>query len=209
MRLRHLPLVLCILALASPAGAQDPSATPPDLPAALDLGHMPEDAMLAQMLWGRSPDLVAARAKIAATRGDVVRSKLLPNPSLDASWNTIPVGKTNPPGLSAPLENVPNYAFSLSELVEIAKRGPRQRAASSALDAATLDAYELLRQRWYDLRERIAEVAAARVRVAALTDLQADAHRLTELQPHAPRAATRRGSRAIAPRLRRSSTRRT
>jgi outer membrane protein, heavy metal efflux system len=192
VRLRHLSLVLFILVLATPAGAQDPSATPPDLPAALDLGHMPDDAMLAQLLWGRSPDLVAARAKIATARGDVVRSKLLPNPSLDASWNTIPVGKTNPPGLSAPLDNVPNYAFSLSELVEIAKRGPRQRAARSALDAATLDAYELLRQRWYDLRERIAEVAAARVRVAALTDLQTDAHRLTELQ----RARAARGDTA-------------
>src|SRR5262249_33753330 len=149
----------CILVLGSSARAEEPPAAPEaaeNLPATLDLAHMPDETMLAQLLWARSPDLVAARSKIAAARGDVVRSKLLPNPSLDASWNTIPVGKTNPPGLSDPIANVPNYAFSLSTLVEIAKRGPRQRAARGALDAATLDAYEMLRQRWYDLRERIA-----------------------------------------------------
>jgi len=195
----YLPFALCVLLLAQGARAEEPPATSEPsapraegLPQTLDLARMPDETVLAQLLWSRSPDLVAARTKIATARGDVVRSKLLPNPSLDASWNTIPIGKTNPPGLSDPLGNVPNYAFSLSTLVEIAKRGPRQRAASSALDAATLDAYELLRQRWYDLRERIAEVAAARVRVSALTDLQSDAHRLTELQ----RARAARGDTA-------------
>ena len=199
MQLRPLLLLTCLLALSPVARAAEPAAAPDptapraeDLPPALDLARMPDDAVMAELLWGRSPDLVAARAKIVTARGDLVRAKLLPNPSLDASWNTIPVGKTNPPGLASPIDNVPNYAFSLSELVEIAKRGPRQRAARSALDAASFDAYELLRQRWYDLRERIAEVAAARVRVAALTDLQSDAHRLTELQ----RARAARGDTA-------------
>ncbi len=199
MQLRPLLILTCLLALSPVAGASEPAAAPDptapraeDLPPALDLARMPDDAVMAELLWGRSPDLVAARAKIVTARGDLVRAKLLPNPSLDASWNTIPVGKTNPPGLASPIDNVPNYAFSISELVEIAKRGPRQRAARSALDAASFDAYELLRQRWYDLRERIAEVAAARVRVAALTDLRADAHRLTELQ----RARAARGDTA-------------
>jgi outer membrane protein, heavy metal efflux system len=180
-------LLFLLLALAPAARASDP---PPETP--LDLARLPDDGALAQLLWTRSPDLVAARTRIAAARGDVVRAGLLPNPSLDASWNTIPVGQTNPAGLSAPLSNVPNYAVSLSTLVEIAKRGPRQQAARGALDAATLDAYELLRQRWYDLRERTAEVAAAEERVAALSDLVTDAHRLTELQ----RARASRGDAA-------------
>src|SRR5262245_24905619 len=134
-------LILVLLAsLGSPAFAQD-------VPARLDLSHSPGDDVIAQLLWARSPDLVAARAKMATAQSDVVRSGLLPNPSLDGSWNTIPVGRTNPPNLSDSLNRVPNYAFSLSTLVEIAKRGPRQRAARSAADAALLDAYELLRQR--------------------------------------------------------------
>src|SRR5262245_23816969 len=162
-------VLLVLLALAPAVYAADvPDGSAPAGP--LDLAHLPDDGALAQLLWTRSPDLVSARTKIAAARSDVVRAETLPNPSLDASWNTIPIGQTNPPGLSSPLANVPNYAVSLSTLVEIAKRGPRRQAARGSLDAATLDAYELLRQRWYDLRERSAEVAAAEERGAALSD---------------------------------------
>jgi len=190
MRPRCTPLTfLLVVALVSMASATEPPATPPgsagaadEAPATLDLGQVPSDATLAQLLWSRSPDLVAARAKIVSAQSDVVRSKLLPNPTLDASWNTIPVGQTTPPNLSDPLNQVPNYAFSLSTLVEIAKRGPRQRAARSAYDAATLDAYELLRQRYYDLLERIAEVGAAQVRISALGDLAQSARALSQLQ---------------------------
>jgi len=182
------PLLVFLLALA-PAASAGGAPAGEQAPASLDLGRMPDDRTLAQLLWARSPDLVTARSKLASARSEVVRADVLPNPSLDASWNTIPVGRTNPPDLSDPLEQVPNYAVSLSMLVEIAKRGPRQRAARSGFEAAALDTYELLRQRYYDTLERIAEVAAAQVRVAALGDLVGDAHRLTELQQE----RTRRG----------------
>ena len=114
MQLRPLLILTCLLALSLVAGAAEPAAAPDptapraeDLPPALDLARMPDDAVMAELLWGRSPDLVAARAKIVTARGDLVRAKLLPNPSLDSSWNTIPVGKTNPPGLASPIDNVP------------------------------------------------------------------------------------------------------
>jgi cobalt-zinc-cadmium efflux system outer membrane protein len=173
--MRLLQTLLLLSSLGSLAFAQD-------VPARLDLSHSPGDDVIAQLLWARSPDLVAARAKMATAQSDVVRSGLWPNPSLDASWNTIPVGRTNPPNLSDSLNRVPNYAFSLSTLVEIAKRGPRQRAAHSAFDAALFDAYELLRQRYYDLNERIADVAVAQVRISAIGDLVNDAHALSQLQ---------------------------
>lgn len=153
-------------------------AAPPEL----DLAHLPDDAALTELLWAHSPDVVAARAKLASADADLVRAGLLPNPTLDGSWNTIPIGKTTPSGLDDPLDHVPNYAVSLSMLLEIAKREPRQHAARSASRAAALDTYELLRQRGYDLLERIAEVAAVELRVAALDDLAGDARRLTDLQ---------------------------
>jgi len=176
---------LLVLRASLPAGAADPPHAPaPDIetPATLDLPHMPDDATVAQLLWSRSPDLVEARARMETARGELLRAGFRPNPAVDATWGTIPIGPKNPAGLSSPLKNVPNYAIGLSTLVEIAKRGPRKRAANSAYEAATLDAYELLRQRWYDLREREGEVAAGRVRVEALTDLLAGAHSLTLLQ---------------------------
>jgi len=165
--------VTCTTLGAGPAAAEG-------LPERLELGELPSDESLVQMLWQRSPELVAARAKVESARGDLERTELLPNPELDLSLNNFPIGTTNPPGLS-PLGEVANYSAGLSELVEVGKREPRQASARSALHAAAYDAWELLRQRVLDFRERIAEVAAAEVTVAALAGLQEDATRLTTL----------------------------
>lgn len=187
------PTILLALGAAAHAAAPPPPVSDPvAVPAAIELSRLPGDETVARLLWTRSPDLVAARARIEAARGALMRAGLFPNPGLEGAWSTIPIGTTNPRGLSAPLQNVPNYAASLSSLVEIAKRGPRKRAARSAFEAATLDAYDVLRQRWYDFRERVGEVATAEVRAVALSDLLADAHGLTELQ----RQRARRGDTA-------------
>lgn len=147
----------------------------------LELGALPGDEDLVRLLWQRSPDLVAARAKMENARGEVERAHVLPNPELDLSLNNYPVGQTNPPGLN-PWSDVVNYAVGLSEQVELGKRGPRQSSAQSAFTASRYDTFELLRQRYLDLLEKIAEVAAAEVNVAALEELAGDAARLTELQ---------------------------
>ena len=173
MRRARLVLVLALLRSSLALGQET---------AALNLSALPTPEALAELLWNRSPDLSQARTRLGAAQADVRRSLVLPNPSLDLSWNTIPVGTTNPPGLEDPLTHVPNYAVSLSSLVEIAKRGPRQRAARNGFTAVELDAYELLRQHYFDLVDRIAEVASAEIRVGALSDLAGDAARLEDIQ---------------------------
>lgn len=150
-------------------------------PTVLDLSQLPSEAQLAGVVWKHGPDLVAARTKLGQATADVARTELLPNPAFDFQWGTIPIGQTNPPGLNR-LADVPNYTFTLSELVELGKRGPRQSASQAARQAAALDLIELLRQRWLDLLERIAEVAAAQLRVAALEETVADTQRLAQLQ---------------------------
>lgn len=155
-------------------------AAPPP-PSPLNLSMLPDEGALVSLLWQHSPELAEARTRIAAADADLIRAQQLPNPSLDLGWNTVPVDRTNPPGLR-PLVDVPNYTVTLSELVELGKRGPRREAARGFRRAAALDVYELLRQRTLDLRERVAEVASAEVRVAALSDAAADAAKLTELQ---------------------------
>jgi len=148
----------------------------------LDLSSSPADVELVDLLWERSPDLVAARAKLGQAEADVVRSEVLPNPGFDFQWGTLAIGPTNPPGLDK-LKDVPNYTFTLNQPFEIAKRGPRQAASRSARDAALFDAVEVLRQRWFDLLERISEIATAEIRVGALEATVRDAQRLADLQP--------------------------
>jgi cobalt-zinc-cadmium efflux system outer membrane protein len=70
----------------------------------------------------------------------------------------------------------------LSVLLEVGKRDPRQVAMSEAARAAALDALEQLRQRVLSAEEAISDIAAAEVRVATLTELAADAEKLTALQ---------------------------
>src|SRR5262245_16985915 len=172
----HRAPFLLVLALlrCSPALGQETSA--------LNLSALPSPEALAELLWNRSPELSQVRTRLGAAQADVRRSQVLPNPNLDLSWNTIPVGTSNPSGLDDPLNHVPNYAVSLSSLVEIAKRGPRQRAARSSFSAVELDASELLRLHYFDLVDHIAEVASAEIRVGALSDLAGDAARLKDIQ---------------------------
>ncbi|MCA2978969.1 MAG: TolC family protein [Myxococcaceae bacterium] len=134
------------------------------------------------MVWQFAPDLREARAEVGAARGAVERARLLPNPGLDVGVGTIPVGPLNPPGLEAPLLNVPNLSIGLSFLLEVAKRGPRAEAADAQVQATALSALDRLRQRVLDVMAAIADVAAAEVRVATLTSLAEDARKLAALQ---------------------------
>jgi outer membrane protein, heavy metal efflux system len=161
------PLV-ALLTLASPDG--------------LDLSAGPDAAALTRQVWATSPDLQAARVKVAAARADAARAGFLPNPTLDLSANTLPVGPTNPPDLAQPWLNVPNYGAGLSVLLEVGKRGPRQEATIAAARAAVFDAVELLRQKVLSAEESVSDIAAAEVRVATLIQLAEDALRLTTLE---------------------------
>ncbi|WNG33833.1 TolC family protein [Archangium minus] len=157
----------------------------------LALASLPDEDSLASLLWARSPEFATARARVASAQADLVRAGQLPNPELDLSWNTLPVGPTNPPGLDR-LRDVPNYQVGLSQLIELGKRGPRQDSARAELAATALDVLADLRTRTYELLESAAEVATSEVRLAELETLVTDAARLTELQ----RARQRQGDTA-------------
>jgi outer membrane protein, heavy metal efflux system len=173
MRLRLFPSLA--LALAGLSGS---AVAAPDV---LSLAELPSDADLSALLWNRNPDVVAARARIAQTQAEAERTQRLPNPSLDASWNTIPIGESNPGDLEQPLLNIPNYQVGLSAPFELGKRGPRQRAAKLASRAADLDAAEVLRLVHLDLLSAIGRVATSEERIVSLAGQADDASRLTRL----------------------------
>lgn len=149
-------------------------------PGPLALGALPGEEELARLLWERSPEFSAARARLASARAELVRAGLLPNPELDFTWGTLPLGPTNPPGLNR-LAEVPYYSLGLSQLIELGKRGPRQDSARAALAATALDIQATLRERTYELLLRAAQVATTQVRLGELEELVGDAARLTEL----------------------------
>jgi len=148
----------------------------------VELSKIENGGALPELVWRQSPDLQPARVRVAQAEAERRKALRLPNPGLDLSVNTLPVGPLNPPGLSEPFLNVPNVAVGLSVLLELGKRGPRQDATSEAARAAALEALEQLRRKVLDLEDVIGDVAAAQVRVDALDGLSDDARKLTELQ---------------------------
>ena len=165
-----MPIVLLLLTLILV-----PAST-----ARADVDYADESA-LANLVWEHAADVIDARKDAMVADSEVTRARLYPNPTLDAGWNTIPVGRTNPPDLHDPLGNVPNYTVGVSELVELAKRGPRQAAVVAELEAARAHAGAVFADRFFDVMRAVGRIAAGQVREAVLAEQVAESARLLEL----------------------------
>jgi cobalt-zinc-cadmium efflux system outer membrane protein len=139
-----------------------------------------DEQALAAALWRGGPDVVAARGTVVDAEAAAQRAALFPNPSLNASWGTIPVGRRNPPGIR--FGDVPNYTVGASQLFEIGKRGPRREAALAGVDEANQTLGELFRERFLDLLRAIGEQASAAGRAEVLARLVEGSEETLRLQ---------------------------
>jgi cobalt-zinc-cadmium efflux system outer membrane protein len=182
MPLPTVTTVLTLLTMAAPDAAPSVPADAPDLF---------DEQALAGQVWAHAPDVLAARRGEIEASAVSNRSYLLPNPTLTGTWGTIPIGERNPPGDS--FWAVPNYTLGVGELVELGKRGPRQRAAEAGRRAARFDVLEAYRQTFFAVLEALADQAAAQARVATLERLVVDSEGILRLQ----RARADRGDVAV------------
>ncbi len=153
-------------------------------PHTLKLTDLPAEPELASFLWNSVPELQVAKASTFATQQDAARTHLLPNPVLDLSANALPLGARplDTGNRELPFGAVPNYSIGLSALLELGKRGPRQRAAEALARASQADLQWLFRQRYFDVLESISAVAASQVRINALESMVEGAQKLAQLQ---------------------------
>lgn len=145
------------------------------------------ETTLARALWQQSPELLVGREQRLEAEAARQRSYLLPNPTVTGSWATVPVGRRNPPELG--FWQVPNFNVQIAELIELGKRGPRQRAAEGATARARHDLADAYRQVFFALLELLADQAEAVVRGAVLERLVGDSAEGLRLQ----RARAQRG----------------
>lgn len=162
---RRIGPMVCVAIGVAVVTAHAASAEP--LPAAL----YRDEAALVEKLWERSPDVLEARAAAGMTAAEVTRAFTFPNPAFDFTWGTIPIGRTNPPGLRRPMRNVPNYVVGISELFEIAKRGPRQAATIADAQRARAQTEAVLADRFFELLAAIGGIARNELRLAVLDEL--------------------------------------
>jgi cobalt-zinc-cadmium efflux system outer membrane protein len=126
-----------------------------------------------------SPDLGAARARVGQAQAESAASRLIPNPTLDASLSGIPVSsRVNNPRFSGNAI----WSVGLSQTVELGKRGPRSAAADLREQASRLDLRGTLGERMAAARTAMADALHLALRTATLEASLHDAERATELE---------------------------
>lgn len=156
---------------ASPAGDVTAAGAPFRPDAGTDL------PALERLMAATAPDVEAARLDLDLARADLRQSRLLPNPSLDVGWGTIPVGPLNPPDLGRPLARVPNYAVGVSYTIPVGKRRPaiaRARELEAAAEARVRLAVRALSLR---LASLLGELAVVTLRSEGIRNSLEDAER--------------------------------
>jgi cobalt-zinc-cadmium efflux system outer membrane protein len=152
-----------------------------DQPRAAGAADPFDESQLAAAVWQLAPDVLAARRDLIDAEAVRDRSTLLPNPSLTATWGTIPLGhRTGDP--TPGFWDVPNYNVGISELIEIGKRGPRQRAAEAARVSTQFGVLDTYLRTFFAVLETLSDEAAAAARLAVLERLVAGSQESLRLQ---------------------------
>lgn len=150
---------------AAPAAANDP-------PAVRVL--LADPTVLARWLSDRDPIVAVARQRLDAASEQRAQASTFPNPQLAATVGGFVVGETNPNIPRLGIGQTTNVTGTLSELVELGKRGPRQRAASLRVEAAAQIRIASLGGRIGDATLALGKLAYVNARRAAVAaNLQA------------------------------------
>jgi len=129
----------------------------------------------------RAPAIEAARLEVDVAAAAVKKSELLPNPTLDAAWGTIPMGPTNPRNLTSPLTQVPNYSVGLSYTFPLGKRKPLQERARAFEQAARADLDGNVRDRALELAHTLGVIATTTLRLQGLRRMAEEGRQNVEL----------------------------
>jgi len=128
-----------------------------------------------------SPQLRPAQRQAALAEIEVQQTHLYANPTLDAEWATLPVGRTNPGNLDHPYANVPSYAVGVGYTFPIGKRGPRQRRAQASALGAAAEVDLTARENALALADVLGNLATATLRHEGMRELVQGSQHSVEL----------------------------
>jgi outer membrane protein, heavy metal efflux system len=147
----------------------------------LPVGTLMNDTQaLINRLVEKNPDVLAASARVQQAIAGLAQDRLIPNPGLEAGVSTYPVGDTNPPGLTP--GDTTAYTGTLSETIEIGKRGPRIASAQARLESERQSYLDTLAKTTADARYALARVVYLSRRQAVLEESAEAARQNEELQ---------------------------
>ncbi|HET8934870.1 MAG TPA: TolC family protein [Polyangiales bacterium] len=133
-------------------------------PASQALLHSDRD--LARWVSAHSADVSASRAELQAQRAAASGSRLFMNPTLDIGVADVALGQTNPPNFAR--GKTLQYNAGISQTVELAKRGPRIKAAELQATAAEARLQSTVAERVGLARGALAELLFSLLRAQQL-----------------------------------------
>ena len=153
------------------------TATPaPPSPAAL----LRDPNALARWLHRADAEVLASAARVEAANATAAQTHVLPNPTLEVDVGGFVLGQTNPAGLG--LRQTTAVTTGLTELIELGKRGARQRAAGLRANEAVEASVGVLGGRVNDAMGALGKVAYLSARRASLAANLADAKHMLALE---------------------------
>jgi cobalt-zinc-cadmium efflux system outer membrane protein len=165
--------------LCAPAAAAGQAAAPET--AKVHVGELLREGKgLVTWLAAHQPEVQAAAARVGQANADWEQSRLFLNPELNLTLGDVPLGTTNPPGLT--FNDTAIGGISLTQPLEIAKRGPRSASSQLQLQAARESALDTLADHVGTARAALARVVYLGGRQKALDQSLAAARSIEELQ---------------------------
>ena len=125
-----------------------------------------DDHQLARWVSSHSADVDASRSELRAQCAAVSGSQLYLNPTLDFGVADLALGQTNP--ANYPRSSTLQYNVGISQTIELAKRGPRIKAAELQASSAQARLQGTLAERVGVARGAIAELIFSQLRAEQL-----------------------------------------
>ncbi len=145
--------------------------------------QLPEAITLEQaldLLEKQNPDSLAARLQIAQAEAERLAARQYPNPALSVDTNDIPVGRTNPSGLSVG-QTIGSTVRLDQPLVLWGKRRLRREGADLAVSAASETARDTLRELRAAVKDAFHSALRDQQLLAFATENQARYQQIVEL----------------------------
>jgi outer membrane protein, heavy metal efflux system len=124
------------------------------------------DRELARWILSHSADVDASRADLRAQRAAASGSRLYINPTLDLGVGNVAVGPSNP--VDYPRSRTLQYNVGISQTIELAKRGPRIKAAELLAHAAQARLQGTVAERVGNARGALADLIYSMLRAQQL-----------------------------------------
>jgi len=157
------------------------AAIPPQAGGSVAVDALLRDAgALVAWMEAHNKDVLAAATRVEQAQAELRQGRLIPNPALTGTISDLTVGTTNPPGLTRGDTAV--YGTTLSETVELGKRGPRIRSADLRLQSERNSYFETLNDKTAEARYALGRIAYLGARQSVLEESLSAARQNVDIQ---------------------------